>query len=173
MAKKPTRLHFSEDDLADSKVRKAAAHAEKAADKAERATDKLGSKKKVAKLKLERDASASRKTKLCFEKATFEEISERPSRAKQVVTRGASASVLAKAHQSISEYENDNVSVQSAQEGMKAVENTAYTVDYARYSHKMKAHDKADKLLEKSDKANVDALYEKFKKENPEAGFKM
>lgn len=170
MAKKPTRLHFSEDDLADSKVRKAAAHAEKAADKAERATDKLGSKKKVAKLKLERDASASRKTKLRFEKATFEEVSEHPSRAKQVVTRGASASVLAKAHQSISEYENDNVGVQSAQEGMKAVENTAYTVDYARYSHKMKAHDKADKLLEKSDKANVDALYEKFKKENPEAG---
>ena len=50
------------------------------------------------------------------------------------------------------------------------MENTAYTVDYARYSHKMKAHDKADKLLEKSEKANVDALYEKFKKENPEAG---
>ena len=66
MAKKPTRLHFSEDDLADSKVRKAAAHAEKAADKAERATDKLGSKKKVAKLKLERECFCFRKTKLAF-----------------------------------------------------------------------------------------------------------
>ena len=144
MAKKPTRLHFPEDDLADSKVRKAAAHAEKTADKAEKAADKLVSQKKATKLKLEGDASGSRKTKLRFEKATFEEVSERPSRAKQVVTRGASASVLAKAHQSISEYENDNVGVQSAQEGMKAVENTAYTVDYAVMLSKMKAHDKAD-----------------------------
>ncbi|MBQ9839671.1 MAG: C40 family peptidase, partial [Oscillospiraceae bacterium] len=60
--------------------------------------------------------------------------------------------------------------VQSAQEMTKAVESTAYTVDHAVYSHKLKAHAKADKLVEKSDKANVDALYEKFKKDNPDAG---
>ena len=52
----------------------------------------------------------------------------------------------------------------------KAVESTAYTVDHAVYSHKLKAHAKADKLVQKSDKANVDALYEKFKKDNPDAG---
>ena len=34
---------------------------------------------------------------------------------------------------------------------------------------KLKAYDKAEKLVEKSDKANVDALYEKFKKDNPDA----
>ena len=53
-----------------------------------------------------------------------------------------------------------NVGVQSAQEMTKAVDTTAYTVDHAVYSHKLKAHAKADKLVEKSDKANVDALYE-------------
>lgn len=37
MAKKATRLHFTEDDLKDSKVRRAAEKAEKAADKADRA----------------------------------------------------------------------------------------------------------------------------------------
>ena len=51
MAKKPTRLRFTEDDLADSKVKKAADRADKAADKAEKAVDKLASKKKATKLR--------------------------------------------------------------------------------------------------------------------------
>ena len=43
MAKKPTRLRFTEDDLTDSQVKKAADRADKAADKAEKAVDKLAS----------------------------------------------------------------------------------------------------------------------------------
>ena len=169
MAKKPTRLRFTEDDLADSHVKKAAVRADKAADKAEKAVDKLSSKKKTTKLRLEKDAAGSRKAKLRFEKADITEI-ERPSVAKHMASRGAAISVTSRAHQAVSEYEDDNVGVQSAQEMTKAVESTAYTVDHAVYSHKLKAHAKADKLVEKSDKANVDALYEKFKKDNPDAG---
>ena len=48
------------------------------------------------------------------------------------------------------------------------METTAYTVDHAAYSHKLKAYDKAEKLVKKSDKANVDALHEKFKKDHPD-----
>ena len=169
MAKKPTRLRFTEDDLADSHVKKAANRADKSADKAEKVVDKLASKKKTTKLRLEKDAAGSRKAKLRFEKADITEI-ERPSVAKHMVSRGAAVSVTSKAHQAVSEYEDDNVGVQSAQEMTKAVESTAYTVDHAVYSHKLKAHAKADKLVEKSDKADVDALYEKFKKDNPDAG---
>ena len=169
MAKKPTRLRFTEDDLADSHVKKAANRADKSADKAEKAVDKLASKKKTTKLRLEKDAAGSRKAKLRFEKSDITEI-ERPSVAKHMVSRGAAVSVTSRAHQAVSEYEDDNVGVQSAQEMTKAVESTAYTVDHAVYSHKLKAHAKADKLVEKSDKANVDALYEKFKKDNPDAG---
>ena len=171
MAKKPTRLRFTEDDLADSRVKKAADRADKTADKAEKAVDKLASnKKKSSKLRQDTDAANSRKAKLRFEKATFEEVAERPSRAKQLATRGTAATVTAKAHQAVSEYEDDNVGVQSVEETAKAVESTAYTVDHAVYSRKLKAHDKADKLVQKSDKANVDALYEKFKADNPDAG---
>lgn len=169
MAKKPTRLRFTEDDLADSHVKKAAGRADKAADKAEKAVDKLASKKKTTKLRLEKDASGSRKAKLRFEKADITEI-ERPSVANHMASRGAAVSVTSRAHQAVSEYEDDNVGVQSAQEMTKAVESTAYTVDHAIYNHKLKAHAKADKLVEKSDKANVDALYEKFKMDNPDAG---
>ncbi|MFV8274464.1 hypothetical protein ACKXF4_15230 [Faecalibacterium prausnitzii] len=73
MAKRPTRLRFTEDDLADSHVKKAADRADKAVDRAEKAADKLASKKAKPKLKLETDAAGSRKAKLRFEKAEFTE----------------------------------------------------------------------------------------------------
>lgn len=168
MAKRPTRLRFTEDDLADSHVKKAADRADKAVDKAEKAADKLASKKAKPKLKLETDATGSRKAKLRFEKAEFTEI-ERPSVAKHMASRGAAVTLTSKAHRAVSEYEDDNIGVQATQETTKAVESTAYTVDHAVYSHKLKAYDKAEKLVEKSDKANVNALYEKFKKDNPDA----
>ena len=168
MAKRPTRLRFTEDDLADSHVKKAADRADKAVDRAEKAADKLASKKAKPKLKLETDAAGSRKAKLRFEKAEFTEI-ERPSVAKHMASRGAAVTLTSKAHQAVSEYEDDNIGVQAVQETTKAVESTAYTVDHAVYSHKLKAYDKAEKLVEKSDKANVNALYEKFKKDNPDA----
>nr|WP_083504091.1 hypothetical protein [Acetivibrio ethanolgignens] len=170
MAKKPTRLRFTENDLADSQVKKAAHRADKAADKAEKAVDKLTSKKKATKLRQETDAAGSRKAKLRFGKADNSVAVEHPSTAKQLTTRGTAATLTSKAHRAVSEYEDDNVGVQSVQETTKAVESTAYTVDHAVYSHKLKAHAKADKLVQKSDKANVDALYEKFKKDNPDAG---
>lgn len=168
MAKRPTRLRFTEDDLADSHVKKAADRADKAVDKAEKAADKLASKKAKPKLKLETDAAGSRKAKLRFEKAEFTEI-ERPSVAKHMASRGAAVTLTSKAHQAVSEYEDDNIGVQAVQETTRAVESTAYTVDHAVYSHKLKAYDKVEKLVEKSDKANVNALYEKFKKDNPDA----
>ena len=56
MAKRPTRLRFTEDDLADSHVKKAADRADKAVARAEKAADKLASKKAKPKLKLETDA---------------------------------------------------------------------------------------------------------------------
>ena len=168
MAKRPTRLRFTEDDLADSRVKKAADRADKAVDKAEKVADKLASKKAKPKLKLETDAAGSRKAKLRFEKAEFTEI-EHPSVAKHMASRGAAVTLTSKAHQAVSEYEDDNIGVQAVQETTRAVESTAYTVDHAVYSHKLKAYDKAEKLVEKSDKANVNALYEKFKKDNPDA----
>lgn len=126
----------------------------------------MASKKAKPKLKLETDAAGSRKAKLRFEKAEFTEI-ERPSVAKHMASRGAAVTLTSKAHRAVSEYEDDNIGVQAVQETTKAVESTVYTVDHAVYSHKLKAYDKAEKLVEKSDKANVNALYEKFKRTTP------
>lgn len=168
MAKKPTRLRFTEDDLSDARVSKAAGRADKAADKAEKAVDKLPGQKKKSKLRQETDKASIGKAKLRFEKATNDVEVERPSVSKHMATRGAVASVTSKAHRAVSEYEDDNVGVQAVHETEQAVETAAYTVDHAVYSHKLKAHARADRLVNKSDRANVDALYEKFKKDNPD-----
>ena len=66
MAKRPTRLRFTEDDLADSHVKKAADRADKAVDRAEKAADKLASKKAKPKLKLETRSEERRVGKECL-----------------------------------------------------------------------------------------------------------
>ena len=58
MAKKATRLHFTEDELANPRVKKAA-------DKADRVAAKTPKKRK---LKLDEDKAAGRKAHLTFEK---------------------------------------------------------------------------------------------------------
>lgn len=170
MAKKPTRLRFTEDDLSDVRVKKSAKRAEKAADKAEKAAEKVLSKPKKSKLRMETDGSKVRKEKLRFGKAEIEPEMRKPSRANHIVSRASAASVSTKAHRAVAEYEDDNVGVQAVHQSEEALETAAYTVDHAVYSRKLKAYDKADKLMKRSDKANVDALYEKFKKDNPDAG---
>ncbi len=167
MAKKPTRLRFTEDDLADKAVRQAADRAEKAVGKAEKAVEKASKPKK--KLRTEADVSKNRSAKLRFEKADIEPELDKPSRGKHIISRASSAAIASKAHQAVSEHEDDNVGVQAVHQSEEAVEAAAYTVDHAVYSKKLKAHDKAEKLIEKSDRANVDALYEKYKKDNPDA----
>lgn len=168
MAKKPTRLRFTEDDLADSHVSKAAGKADKAADKAEKAVDKI-TRKKHRVLKDEKDIAAARKAKLRFGKAEQEVEIAKPSTTKQALSRSAIAGVSAKAHKAASQYSDDNVGVQAVNETTQGVETAVHVVDHAAYSHKLKAHAKADKLVKRSDKANVNVLYEKFKKDNPDA----
>ena len=167
MAKKPTRLRFTEDDLADKAVRQAADRAEKAVGKAEKAVEKASKPKK--KLRTEADVSKARSSKLRFDKAEIEPELDKPSRGKHMISRASSAAITSKAHQAVSEHEDDNVGVQAVHQSEEAVEAAAYTADHAMYSKKLKAHDKAEKLIEKSDSANVDALYEKYKKDNPDA----
>lgn len=57
MAKKATRLHFTEDELANPRIKKAASKAERAVDKADRAAAKTPKKRK---LKLDENKAARR-----------------------------------------------------------------------------------------------------------------
>lgn len=168
MAKRPTRLRFTEDDLSSDAVKKAAGKAEKAAAKAEKAVDKI-TPKKHRKLRQEADVSASRTAKLRFGKAKADDIPPKPSGIKRTATHAPVDTLSANVHKSISRYEDDNVGVQTAHQTELGAETAYHVADHAAYSHKLKAYDKAEKLVSKSDKANVNALFEKFKKDNPNA----
>ena len=168
MAKRPTRLRFTEDDLSSDAVKKAAGKAEKAAAKAEKAVDKI-TPKKHRKLRQEADVSASRTAKLRFGKAKTDDIPPKPSGIKRTTTHAPVDTLSANVHKSISRYEDDNVGVQTAHQTELGAETAYHVADHAVYSHKLKAYDKAEKLVSKSDKANVNALFEKFKKDNPNA----
>ena len=168
MAKRPTRLRFTEDDLSSDAVKKAAGKAEKAAAKAEKAVDKI-TPKTHRKLRQEADVSASRTAKLRFGKAKADDIPPKPSGIKRTATHAPVDTLSANVHKSISRYEDDNVGVQTAHQTELGAETAYHVADHAVYSHKLKAYDKAEKLVSKSDKANVNALFEKFKKDNPNA----
>lgn len=154
MAKRPTRLRFTEDDLSSDAVKKAAGKAEKAAAKAEKAVDKI-TPKKHRKLRQEADVSASRTAKLRFGKAKADDIPPKPSGIKRTVTHAPVDTLSANVHKSISRYEDDNVGVQTAHQTELGAETAYHIADHAVYSHKLKAYDKAEKLVSKSDKANV------------------
>ena len=121
--------------------------------------------KKHRKLRQESDISADRTKKLRFDKAKSEEIPPKPSGIKRVAARAPADTLSAAAHKSISKYEDDNVGVQAAHQTELGAETAYHVASHAAYSHKLKAYDKAEKLVEKSDKANINALFEKFKKE--------
>lgn len=167
MPKKPTRLRFTEDDLSHKAVKKAADKAEKATFKAEKAVDKV-TPKKHSKLRQESDISAERNAKLRFGKAKNDEPTK-PSMGKKLLKDAPGQTVSSTVHRAIAKHEDDNVGVQATHQTEQAAETAYHTVDYAMYAHKMKAYNKAEKLVKKSDKANVNALFEKFKKDNPTA----
>lgn len=166
MVKKPTRLRFTEDDLSDPRVKSAYEKAQKQTDKAERAVERITSGKNHHKLRDEASISANRKEKLRFSKANIEEEIKKPSRVKQIMTRSAATVISVKAHQAVAE-NADNTGVQAADDTVRTVESAGYAADHLYYSHKLKSYDKAEKMVEKSDRANVNALFERFKKENP------
>ena len=85
MAKRPTRLRFTEDDLSSDAVKKAAGKAEKAAAKAEKAVDKI-TPKRHRKLRQDSDITASRTAKLRFGKAKADDIPPKPSGIKRMAT---------------------------------------------------------------------------------------
>ena len=76
--------------------------------------------------------------------------------------------VVGKLHKEIRETEQDNVGVESAHKSEEAVETGAYLVREGYRSHKLKPYRKAAQAEQKLEKANVNALYQKSLRENPQ-----
>ena len=168
MARKATRLRFTKEELASPKIRQAAARAEKAADKADRAAEKAPKRRR---LKLKADKTAERKVHLTFEKQEIPagELAGRGRRFTRSMARSTAAVVSDTVHRQIAaDNQDENTAVQAADTSAQVTELGAHAVEHSIYSRKLKAYRKAEHLQNKSDAANVEALYQKRMAEHPE-----
>ena len=158
---KEPRLRFTDEERSDPALEKPIRKAEKAAARADKAQANIP-KKKVRQTVI--DPDTGKKTS----KLTFEDKKKPPSKLSQGVKEAPVHLVAGKFHKEIRETEQDNVGVESAHKSEEAVETSAYLVREGYRSHKLKPYRKAAQAEQKLEKANVNALYQKSLRENPQ-----
>ena len=160
MRKEP-RLHFTDEERADPALEKPIRKADRAAAKADRAQAKIR-KKQV------RQKTVDPKTGKVTTKLVLEDKKKPPSKLSHAVRDAPGDAVLGKLHKEIRETEQDNVGVESAHKSEEAVETGARLFREGYRSHKLKPYRKAAQAEQKLEKANVNALYQKSLRENPQ-----
>ncbi len=160
MRKEP-RLHFTDEERADPALEKPIRKADRAAVKADKAQAKIP-KKQV------RQKTVDPKTGKVTTKLVLEDKKKPPSKLSHAVRDAPGDAALGKLHKEIRETEQDNVGVESAHKSEEAVETGARLVREGYRSHKMKPYRKAAQAEQKLEKANVNALYQKSLRENPQ-----
>lgn len=101
-------------------------------------------------------------------KLVLEDKKKPPSKLSQAVRDAPGDTALGKLHKEIRKTEQDNVGVESAHKSEEAVETGARLVQEGYRSHKLKPYRKAAQAEQKLEKANVNALYQKSLRENPQ-----
>ena len=160
MNKEP-RLRFTEEERADPALEKPIRKAEKAAAKADQAQAKIP-KKKVKQTTVDPD------TGKVTTKLVLEDKKKPPSKLSHAVRDAPGDAALGKIHKEIRETEQDNVGVESAHKSEEAAETGVHLVREGYRSHKLKPYRKAAQAEKKLEKANVNALYQKSLRENPQ-----
>lgn len=172
--RKVTRLRFTKNELTDEKVRRAAAKAERAADRAEKAQSKLPKKTKLriireaaggaspgSKLQTKKSSDTAVRSKLRVERV--ETSAGRPGFVKQTgknVAHASAVRALNAVRDSVDAEDDGNAGAEAVRTGSTTANATGATVSNVRYYGKLKSHKKAERLIEKSEKANVEALYQ-------------
>ena len=160
MRKEP-RLHFTDGERADPALEKPIRKADRAAAKADRAQAKIR-KKQV------RQKTVDPKTGKVTTKLVLEDKKKPPSKLSHAVRDAPGDAALGKLHKEIRETEQDNVGVESAHKSEETAETGVRLVREGYRSHKLKPYRKAAQAEQKLEKANVNALYQKSLRENPQ-----
>ena len=160
MNKEP-RLRFTDEERADPVLEKPIRKADKAAAKADKAQAKI-QKKQVWKKSVDPD------TGKVTTKLVLEDKKKPPSKLSHTVRNAPANAALGKIHKEIRESEQDNVGVESAHKTEEAAETGARLVREGYRSHKLKPYRKAAQAEKKLEKANVNVLYQKSLRENPQ-----
>ena len=98
----------------------------------------------------------------------LEDKKKPPSKLSHSVRDAPGDAALGKIHKEIRETEQDNVGVESAHKSEEAAETGVHLVREGYRSHKLKPYRKAAQAEKKLEKANVNALYQKSLRENPQ-----
>ena len=160
MRKEP-RLHFTDDERSDPALEKPIRKADRAAAKADRAQAKIP-KKQV------RQKTVDPKTGKVTTKLVLEDKKKPPSKLSHAVRDAPGDAALGKLHKEIRETEQDNVGVESAHKSEETAETGVRLVREGYRSHKLKPYRKAAQAEQKLEKANVNALFQKSLRENPQ-----
>ena len=160
MNKEP-RLRFTDEERADPALEKPIRKVDKAAAKADKAQAKIP-KKQV------RQKTVDPETGKVTTKLVMEDKKKPPSKLSHAVRDTPANAALGKVHKEIRETEQDNVGVESAHKSEEAAETGARLMRESYRSHKLKPYRKAAQAEQKLEKANVNALYQKSLRENPQ-----
>ena len=160
MIKEP-RLRFTDAEQADPALEKPIHKAEKAAAKADKAQSKIP-KKQV------RQKTVDLKTGKVTTKLVLEDKPQPPSKLSHAVRDAPGHAAAGKLHQEIQAVEDDNVGVESAHKSEEAAETGARLVREGYHSHKLRPYRKAAAAERRLEKANINALYQKSLRENPQ-----
>lgn len=160
MNKEP-RLRFTDEERADPALEKSIRKADKAAAKADKAQAKIP-KKQV------RQKTVDPETGKVTTKLVMEDKKKPPSKLSHAVRDTPANAAMGKIHKEIQETEQDNVGVESAHKSEETAETGARLVREGYRSHKLKPYRKAAQAEQKLEKTNVNALYQKSLRENPQ-----
>ncbi len=162
---KPTRLQFTDAEREDSRLKEHIKRADKAADKADAAAAKIPKKKKLVKYREADPATGKARTRLKFEDV------DKPaptSKLSHVVKAAPLNAVSVQVHRKIQEAEEENVGVEAAHKLEETAEGGVRLVAHSRRAQKLKPYREAEKARLRMGKANVNALYQKHVRENPD-----
>lgn len=146
MSKRVPRLKFDDEEIKSPKAKKATQKADKTVDKFEKAEKKIPKK-------------------------MFHEDVDKPKPSSKLTTEVKNTPinvVSAKVHKEISENEDDNIGVESVHKIEQGIEGTARTAKSIDRSRKLKPYRETARAEKKADRANVEAMYQKAKEENPQ-----
>ncbi len=162
---KNSRLQFTDAERGDPRLKEHIRRADKVADKADAAQAKVPKKKKLVKYQQADPATGRSKTRLRFEDV------DKPvpaSKLTHTVKAAPLTAASAQAHRKIQEAEQENVGVESAHRLEETAEGGVRLAAHSRRAQKLKPYREAEKARMRLGKANVNALYQKHLRDNPQ-----
>ena len=160
MRKEP-RLRFTKEEREDPVLEKPIRRADRAAARADKAQAAIP-KKTVKELAVDPDTGA------VTVHLRFEDKKKPPSKLTHTLRDAPADTVLGAVHREINEVQEDNVGVETAHKSEQAAETAGRLVREGYHSHKLRPYRKAAAAERKLEKANVNALYQKSLRENPQ-----